>query len=167
MADPKESTLVKDLKAAWNKKNAGADAWDEQNPPHLVTTEGWLSNPITIAGAKCRRIYLNHSCTEYYELSDGDVIHSQPSGGPNDRERIWVRHGADITIVRKRYSTAEATPRLLSGAVTQAHVTSAQPVGGTTGGVVYATAAPADPWSDPGDGGWEITQCHKCWSASP
>ena len=85
--------------------------------------------------------------TRYYELEDGDVIHSVPTGGTeDDADRIWVRQGADARLEHLRPTRAEVKPDLLSGQIVQQYVQGQAPP------VVYGPPQYVQP-PPPGSGG--------------
>lgn len=142
---------------------------DPVNPPKLVVFKGFVGKgPV----ANSARIYINHALTDYYELENETDIAHRVKLSEDEGERVWVKHGAKMKLVRSRPSTAEL-PSLLEGAVAQTHLAQV-PVAQPRWLPPMAYAAPGEvpragiDWSPADDPYYEVTKCYQgCASYSP
>lgn len=172
MALPVQSDLITAL-----VDSLGADPC---NLPKFVVLRGYLGkgpNPGGVAATQKWRVYLDHALTSYYEIDDpADVLHWIDVGSEDQGQRVWVRHGAAIRLVRGRAGEAEIPP-LLGGPIAQTWLPATPPAppgwspytppGYPPPGGGYHPAHGDGGWGG-WDPGWEWSQCKVgCASASP
>ena len=86
-----------------------------QGPPNATVLEGYLGKSTT---EDAWRLYLTRELDRYVELTEGEILHTQPR--PDDGTRVWVRR--DLSLEVQRVQTAQVQAEFLGGALARARL---------------------------------------------